>query len=135
MIVADEVQKTMHDKMGEMMSERLALGTGLPRDGLVGQDDVAEMRRLVRGLLARKRQHVGGGVDAAPKPVELTERRTIDRALPGSCQRSESTSTSILSFARAAGVIPAARARACALRLRHKPRRCARRAHGGSRRR
>src|SRR6202035_6124066 len=31
MIVADEVQKTMHRQMGKMMRERLALGCGLPR--------------------------------------------------------------------------------------------------------
>ncbi len=77
MIVADEVQETMYRKMGEMMRERLALGAGLTRDGLIGEHDVAEMRRLVRGSLARKRQHVGGGVDAAPQPVELTDRRII----------------------------------------------------------
>src|ERR1700731_928352 len=73
MIVADEVQETMDRKVGEMMSERLTLGTGLARDGLVGEHDVAEVRRLVRGSLARKRQYVGGGVDTAPKPVELTD--------------------------------------------------------------
>src|ERR1700730_14590588 len=76
-IVSDEVQKTMHRQMGKMMRERLALGTGFASDGLVGQDDVAEVRRFVRGFFARKRQYVGGGVDAAPKPVELTDRRII----------------------------------------------------------
>ncbi len=158
-IVADEMQETVHRKMGDMMSKRLAFGSGLPRDGLVGKDDVAEMRRLVRGLLARERQHVGGGVDAAPMPVELADRRIIGQddsklrpalltawrppvrrraarsiwpwRAPSS--RSESTSTSILSFARGAGVIPAARA--CAPRLCHRPRRCAPPVRGGSRRR
>ena len=77
MIVADEVKKSMHRQMGEVMRERLALGLGLARDGLVGQHDVAEMRRVVRGALGRKRQYVGGRIDTAPKPVELADGRII----------------------------------------------------------
>ena len=41
-IVAQQVEKSMHGEMGEMMVERLALGRGLARDGLVGDRDVAE---------------------------------------------------------------------------------------------
>ena len=42
-IVTDQMQETVHGKMGEMMGERLTFGAGLPRDGLKGKDDVAEM--------------------------------------------------------------------------------------------
>ena len=40
-IVAVEMQKTMHRKVGNMVGERLAFVTGLARDGLVGKHDVA----------------------------------------------------------------------------------------------
>ena len=63
------MQKSMHGQMGEMVRERLAVGDGLARGGLVGDDDVAEydggalppVRRC-----GRKRQHVGRLVVAAP---------------------------------------------------------------------
>jgi len=52
MIVADQMQETVHGKMGEMMGERFSFGTGLARDGLKGENDVAEM--LGRGILRRE---------------------------------------------------------------------------------
>ena len=77
MIVADEVKKSMHRQMGEMLRERLVFGFGLACDSLAGQHDVAEMRRVVRGALGRKLQYVGGRIDTAPKPVELADGRII----------------------------------------------------------
>ena len=69
----------MHCEMGDMMRQRLAFGAGLPRNGLVGKDNVAKMRRFVGRLVGcgRKRQHIGGRVDAAPQTVELADRRII----------------------------------------------------------
>src|SRR5277367_1185238 len=43
-IVADEMQKTMHGKMGNMMGERLVLAASLTLDRLEGEHDVAEVR-------------------------------------------------------------------------------------------
>ena len=77
-IVADQMQESMHGKMGDMMGERLALVAGLARDGLVGEHDVAESWPLLAaGVLGRKRQHVRGRIDAAPIPVEQADRRII----------------------------------------------------------
>ena len=76
-IVADEMQESVHRKMGNMMGERLALGAGLPGDSLIGKHDVADERRLAAGALRRERQHVRGRVDAAPVAVEQADRRII----------------------------------------------------------
>jgi hypothetical protein len=55
-IVADQMQETVHGKMGEMMGERLALRAGFARDGLEGENDVAKMlgRRSGRHILGRE---------------------------------------------------------------------------------
>ena len=79
MIVADEVEKTMHREMGEMMKKNPVLVGAFALERLVGNDDIAEqfsgdgagrMRR-------RKRQHVGRLVDAAPLAIERTNRLIV----------------------------------------------------------
>ena len=42
-VVAGQMQKTMHGKMGRMMSKRFTLAPRLARYGFVGQYDIAEM--------------------------------------------------------------------------------------------
>ena len=51
-VVADQMQKTMHSKMGKMMSEGFALAPRLARYGFVGQYDIAEM--LATAVLCRE---------------------------------------------------------------------------------
>ena len=51
-VVADQMQKTMHGKMGKMMSEGFALAPRLARYGFVGQHDIAEM--LATAVLCRE---------------------------------------------------------------------------------
>src|SRR3954447_5416539 len=75
-IVADQMQESVHRKMAEMMIERLLFVVGLLARRLVGYCDIAEhARRIVgrarsRRLQRRKRQHVGRLVDAAPIAVQ-----------------------------------------------------------------
>ena len=42
-VIAQQMEKSMDGKMREMMVERLALGDRLARDGLIGDDDVADI--------------------------------------------------------------------------------------------
>ena len=76
MIVADQMQETVHRQMAEMMVERLLFVIRLAAGRLVGDGDVAEHARGVVGagragrLQRRKRQHVGRLVDAAPVAVQ-----------------------------------------------------------------
>ncbi len=74
-IVADQMQEAMHDKVGEMMSKRLSFQTGFAGNGLKGKNDVAEM--VGGGILRRKCQHVRGLIDAPPIPVKCANCRII----------------------------------------------------------
>src|SRR5579859_2432545 len=49
-IVADQVQETMHRKMAQMMVERLLFLVGLAPHGLIGDGDVAQHARRIAGL-------------------------------------------------------------------------------------
>ena len=51
-IVTDQMQETVHGKMGDMMGERFSFAAGLARDGFKGKNDVAEM--LGRGIFRRE---------------------------------------------------------------------------------
>ena len=46
-IVTQEVEKSMHGKMGEVMSQRLSFALRFARDRLIGDRDVTEMNRTV----------------------------------------------------------------------------------------
>src|ERR1700682_4011015 len=71
-IVADQMQETMHRQMAEMMIERLLFVIGLLSRRFIGDGDVAEhARRIVGGAWAgrrqgRKRQHICRLVGARP---------------------------------------------------------------------
>src|SRR4029077_16872225 len=75
-IVADQMQETVHRKMAEMMIERLLFVVGLLARRLIGDGDIAEHARRVVGcprtrrLRCRKRQHVGRLGDTAPVAVQ-----------------------------------------------------------------
>ncbi len=75
-IVAEEMQKTVHGKMGNMMGKRLVLAAGFTLDGFEGQHDIAEMR-FRTSVFRRKRQYVRGLIDAPPIPVKQAYRRII----------------------------------------------------------
>jgi hypothetical protein len=79
-IVAGEMQESMHREVRQMMRERLALGARLAFRRLVGDHDVAEhagrSARAAR-VTGRKRQHIGRAVLAAPIPVERPDRRIV----------------------------------------------------------
>src|SRR6202050_2884283 len=76
MIVADQMQETMHRQMAEMMVERLLLVVGFLADRLIGDRDVAEHAWWVAGTSGagrrqrRERQHVGRLVDTAPGQIQ-----------------------------------------------------------------
>ena len=62
-IIAEEMQKSVHDEMLHMMLERDALSRASRCDGLQRQHDIAEKARIVvvdrNGGPGGKRQHVG----------------------------------------------------------------------------
>jgi hypothetical protein len=76
-IVSQEVQETVHGKVGDMMNEWLAFGARFPRNGFKRQNDVADERRLAPGAARRERQDVRGGIDPAPGAVEQADSRII----------------------------------------------------------
>ena len=76
-IIADEVQETMDREMGDMMKKRLTLRASLPGDGLIGQDDIADVRWFSPSVVRRKRQYVCSGVNAAPVAIEDADRRIV----------------------------------------------------------
>ena len=79
MIVPDEMQKTMHRKVREMMQEDAVLIVAFTFKRLVGDNDVAEQGCVPGGRLAgrRKRQHVGRLVDPTLFAVEVANRRIV----------------------------------------------------------
>ncbi len=87
MIVAQEVQKTMHHKMGKMVCEWQAFVGGLARGRLVGNHDIAqehgarEWRRCVAPARPRRRkgQYVGRPVATAPVAIELADCRIVGK--------------------------------------------------------
>ena len=76
-IVADQVQETMHGKMGDMMGERLALRRAPRARWFQRQERCRRDGRLAAALFGRERQHVGGRIDAPPIPVERAYCRII----------------------------------------------------------
>src|SRR5262245_43586243 len=77
-IVAGEMQKSMHRQVRQVMRKRLALGARFAFRRLVGDHDVAEQAgcspRAAR-VAGRERQHIGRAVLATPIPVERPDRR------------------------------------------------------------
>ncbi len=74
-IVSDQMQKAMDDKVGEMMSKRLSFRAGFASDGLAGENDVAEM--IGGGVSRRECQYVRRLIDAPPIPVKCANCRII----------------------------------------------------------
>ena len=75
MIVADKMQKSVRDHMGEMIGERLVLRARLGLDRLEGDGHVAD--RAGETGRRGKRQHVRRLVLTAPARVEIADRRIV----------------------------------------------------------
>src|ERR1700720_3496175 len=57
MVVADKMQKAMHQKMGDVIAQRPSCFGSFPRGGLERDDDIAEERRKSRIASGRKRKN------------------------------------------------------------------------------
>src|SRR5690348_15704285 len=75
-VVAPQVQRAVHDEMGNVVSWCLLLFARLTPHGLAGQHDVAEERLLTRGI----GQHVGRLVFPAVAFVERLHALSSDKA-------------------------------------------------------
>ncbi len=78
-VVADKVQKSMNNQMGEMIGKVQPLAPGFFGNGFPGHDDIAERRAQPAGNegSGRKRQDIGGFVVAAILPVQHPHTRII----------------------------------------------------------
>ena len=74
----------MYEHQTTLVSGAIAKTGGLTGNNLRGQDDIAELERLVggniivKGRIALKREHIGGAVDTAPLVVELVHLVLVD---------------------------------------------------------
>lgn len=72
MIIAEDVQESMHNQVGEMVFEALVEIDGLARHGFARHDDIAQKAPDRRKRLdLREGQHIGGAVLAPPFAVEI----------------------------------------------------------------
>jgi len=77
MVVADEMQKSMHQKMSDVIAQRFSCRDGFPRGGLEGDHDIAEERRRGRIASGRKGKHIGRFIMSAPFAVELADEGVV----------------------------------------------------------
>ena len=74
----------MYEHQTALVSGAIAKTGGLTGNNLRGQDNIAELERLiggnviVEGRIALKRKHIGGAVDTAPLVVELVHLVLVD---------------------------------------------------------
>ena len=74
----------MYEHQAALVGRAIAKAGGLTGNDLRGQDDIAELERLVggnilvKGRVAFKREHIGGAVDATPLVVELVHLVLVD---------------------------------------------------------
>ena len=84
MVIAQQVQHAVNEHQTALVSGAIAKTGGLTGNDLRGQDDIAELERLiggnviVKGRIALKREHIGGAVDTAPFVVELVHLVLVD---------------------------------------------------------
>ena len=63
-VVAEQMQETVHRKMGEMVANGLAFGPDFARDRLVGDRDVAEHGRPAAASPSRRVRATAAGKDS-----------------------------------------------------------------------
>src|ERR1019366_205689 len=73
MVVADKMQKSMHQKMGGVIAQWFSCFKGFPRGGLECDHDVAKKRRRGRIAPGGKRKHIGRDIMSAPFAVEFAD--------------------------------------------------------------
>ena len=81
-IVSQKMQESMHNKMGEVMVERLAFFNRFALHGFASDDDIAQHRPGLRSGLdrkGRKRQHIGWLVLAAPFGIQRLNGRIVGK--------------------------------------------------------
>ena len=84
MVIPQQVQHAMNEHQTALVGRAIAKAGGLTGNDLRGQDDIAELERLVggnilvKGRVAFKREDIGGAVDTAPLVVELVHLVLID---------------------------------------------------------
>ena len=77
MVVADQMQKAMHQKMGDVIAQRLSCLGGFPRGGLERDDDIAEERRSRRSPLVGKARTLVGLSSSTPFAVEVADESVV----------------------------------------------------------
>ena len=83
-VVTQQVQHSVHEHQSALIGGAVAKAGGLAGNDLRGQDNIAELERLVggnvlvKGRVAFKREHVGRAIDATPLKVELVHLVLID---------------------------------------------------------
>ena len=84
MVIPQQVQHAVYEHQAALVGRAIAKAGGLTGNDLRGQDDIAELERLVggnilvKGRVAFKREHIGGAVDATPLVVELVHLVLVD---------------------------------------------------------
>ena len=84
MVVTQQVQHAVHEHQSALIGGAVAKAGRLAGNDLRGQDDIAELERLVggnvlvKGRVTFKREHVGGAIDATPLEIKLVHLVLID---------------------------------------------------------
>ena len=84
MVIPQQVQHAVYEHQSALIGGTIAKTGGLTGNNLRGQDNIAELERLiggnviVKGRIALKREHIGGAVDTAPLVVELVHLVLVD---------------------------------------------------------
>src|SRR3984893_3106498 len=90
MVVPNQMQKAMHQKMGDVIAQRPSCFGGFLRGGLERDDDVAEERRRSRTTPGWKRKNIGRLIDSPPFAVEVADEAVVaekDADFGVRCQR------------------------------------------------
>ena len=80
MIVAGEMQESMHRKMGSMMRKGFILGARFTFRGFVGDHNITEQVGCSTSpphFRGAKRQHIGRSVLATPIAIERPDRQIV----------------------------------------------------------
>lgn len=83
MVVAEQMQGTMDEKVRQLCGQRVTAGMGLALGSLSGNDDIPQQLGMEMGkgpLSHGKGQHIGRPVDAAILRIEPPDMGVIDKA-------------------------------------------------------
>src|SRR3984893_3150527 len=77
MVVAGQMQKAVHQKMGDVITQWPSCFRGFPRGGLERDDDITKERRRSRIAPGWKRENIGWLIDATPLAVEVADEAVV----------------------------------------------------------